>query len=123
MGSAYENPKLLQAHVGNTVLNQGLDPNILVAINETGFYMGVVDGSTPYGDIIKAGPEADFPNPPTVIADADRRSLATSASSSQNWMREFFTTTSNPVGHGFAQTNVDNDFTSYSFQPKSEYTD
>jgi metallophosphoesterase (TIGR03768 family) len=120
MGSAYENPKLLSAHVGNTVLNQGLDPNILVAINETGFYMGVVDGSTPYGDIIKAGPEANFPTPPTVIADANRRSLATSASSSRNWMREFLTTTSNPVGHGFTQTNVDNDLTSYSIQPKSD---
>ena len=120
MGSAYESPKSLQAHVGNTVLDQGIDPNINIAINETGFYMGVVDGSTPYGDIIKAGPEADFPNPPTVIADANRHSLATAASSSQNWMREFFTTTSNPVGHGFSQTNVDNDFTSYSFQPKSD---
>ena len=82
--------------------------------------MGVVDGSTPYGDIIKAGPEANFPTPPTVVADADRRSLATAASSSLNWMREFFTTTSNPVGHGFTQTNLDNDFTSYSFQPKSD---
>jgi metallophosphoesterase (TIGR03768 family) len=120
MGSAYENLKLLQAHVGNTILNEGIDPNPITALNETGFYMGVVDGSTPYGDIIKAGPEADFPNPPTVIADANRRSLATAASSSQNWMREFFTTTSTPVGHGFTQTNVDNDFTSYSFQPKSD---
>ncbi|MBI5582707.1 MAG: TIGR03768 family metallophosphoesterase [Deltaproteobacteria bacterium] len=120
MGSVYENPKLLQAHVGNTVLNMGLDPNPIVAVNETGVYMGVVDGATPYGDIIKAGPEANFPNPPTVVADANRRSLATAVSSSQNWMREFLTTTSNPVGHGFTQTSVDNDFTSYSFQPKPD---
>lgn len=120
MGSVYENPKLIQAHVGNTVLNQGNDSNHMNAVNETGFYMGVVDGSTFYGDVIKVGSEANFPNPPTVIADANRRSLATSASSSQNWMREFFTTTSSPVGHGFTQTNVDNDFTSYSFQPKSD---
>jgi metallophosphoesterase (TIGR03768 family) len=120
MGSAYENPKLFQAHVGNTILNIGLNSDPTQEVNETGFYMGVVDGSTPYGDIIKAGPEADFPTPPTVIADANRRSLATSASSSRNWMREFFSATSNPVGHGFTQTNVDNDFTSYSFQPKSD---
>lgn len=120
MGSAYENPKLIQAHVGDTVLNIGQDPNPITAVNKTGLYMGVVDGSTPYGDIIKSGPEANFPNPPTVVADANRRSLATAASSSQNWMREFFTTTSNPIGHGFNQTNVDNDFTSYSFRPKPD---
>ena len=120
MGSAYENPKLLQAHTGNTILNIGLDPDPIKEVNETGFYMGVVDGSTPYGDIIKSGPEANFPTPPTVTADANRRSLSTSVSSSRNWMREFFTTTSNPVGHGFTQANLDNDFTSYSFQPKSD---
>ena len=102
-GSAYETPKLLQAHVGSTILDMGVDPNALVALNETGFYMGVVDGTTPYGDVIGAGPEASFPTPPTVMADAKRRSLATSASSTLNWMGEFFTTTSNPVGHGFTQ--------------------
>jgi len=34
-------------------------------------------------------------------------------------MREFFSTTSNPVGHGFTQANLDNDFASYTFEPKS----
>jgi hypothetical protein len=91
-----------------------------VGLLGTGFYMGVVDGLTPYGEIIKAGPEGLFATPPTVIADADRRSLATNASSSLEWMREFFTITSNPVGHGFTQTNLDNDFTSYSFRPKAD---
>jgi hypothetical protein len=37
----------------------------------------------------------------------------------KDWMREFFDTSSNPVGHGFTQTNIDNDFASYSFEPKS----
>ncbi len=118
MGSAFENPKLLQAHVGDTVLNISLNPNVIASVNETGFYMGVVDGSTPYGDIIKSGPEASFSSPPTVAADPNRRSLATASSSSRNWMSEFFTTTSSPVGHGFTQASVDNDFPSYSFQPK-----
>jgi metallophosphoesterase (TIGR03768 family) len=112
--SAYGFSKTVQAHVGNTILNMGLNN-----VNVEGYYMGVVDGSTPYGDIIGAGPQELFPTPPTVIADPDRRSLATTASSSLNWMSEFFKTSSSPVGHGFTQTNLDNDFACYSFQPKS----
>ncbi len=34
-------------------------------------------------------------------------------------MSEFFKTTSTPVGHGFTQANLDNDFASYTFEPKS----
>ena len=37
--------------------------------------MGVLDGSTPYGDIIDAGPVEKFSSPPKVVADPDRRSL------------------------------------------------
>ncbi len=116
-GIGYENAKLQQAHVGSTILN--INRNILTDpnyINETGAYMGVVDGSTPYGNVIGAGPEKNFPVPPTVVADPDRRSLVTSDSTSRNWMREFFTTTSNPVGHGFTQANLDEDFACYSLR-------
>jgi metallophosphoesterase (TIGR03768 family) len=121
LGSFFELDKTLSAHVGPFVINFENRPvPTLAGLLGTGFYMGVVDGSTPSGEIIKAGPEGLFATPPTVIADADRRSLATSASSSLEWMREFFTTTSNPVGHGFTQANLDNDFTSYSFQPKAD---
>ncbi|MEA5097231.1 MAG: hypothetical protein VB032_01665, partial [Burkholderiaceae bacterium] len=35
-------------------------------------------------------------------------------------MGEFFKTSSSPVGHGFTQANLDNDFASYSFEPKSD---
>jgi metallophosphoesterase (TIGR03768 family) len=119
-GIAYENTKTRQAHVGNTIINIRFDladPNF---VNETGAYMGVVDGSTPYGDVVKAGPQENFPIPPTVVADGDRRALSTNESSSLNWMSEFFNTTSSPVGHGFTQTNLDNDFACYSFEPKSD---
>ena len=47
-------------------------------------------------------------------ADPNRHSL-----NMKDWMSEFFNTSSNPVGHGFTQTNIDNDFASYSFDPKS----
>jgi metallophosphoesterase (TIGR03768 family) len=120
IGWAYQDAKLLQAHVADTILNMENNFNDWHAVNGTGFYMGVVDGSTPYGDIIGAGPEANFPIPPTVIADPDRRSLATTTSSSLNWMSEFFKTTSKPAGHGFTQTNLNNDFACYSFQPKPD---
>ena len=120
-GIGYENAKLQRAHVGKAILD--INSNILADpnyINETGAYMGVVDGSTPYGNIIGAGPEKNFPVPPTVVADPDRRSLVTSASTSRNWMREFFTTASNPVGHGFTQASLDEDFACYSFEPQSD---
>ena len=119
-GSDYETPKTLAAHVGSSVLNMaaGSDPSS-GGINGTGFYGGVVDGSTSLGLVVKSGPEGNFKSPPQVAADADRHSLATSSSSTANWMREFFTTTTSPVGHGFSQSNLDRDFASYSFQPKS----
>ena len=82
-------------------------------------YMGTIDGSTPYGDVIGVGSVTNFivggvTNTPMVAADPNRYSLTTS-----NWMREFFTTTSKPVGHGFSQANVTNDFACYSFEPKA----
>jgi metallophosphoesterase (TIGR03768 family) len=120
-GAAFEFPKTLQAHVGSDILNMGYDyPRDPQFYNGTGTYMGVIDGTTPYGDLIKAGPVGLFSTPPTVAADADRRSLVSPASTSLDWMREFFTTTSNPIGHGFTQANLDSDFTSYSFRPKPD---
>lgn len=119
-GIAYENSKTREAHVGNTILNIRFDLFDPDFVNKTEAYMGVVDGSTVYGDIIGAGPQESFPVPPTVVADENRRALSTDESSSLNWMSEFFNTTSNPVGHGFSQVNLDNDFACYSFEPQSD---
>ncbi len=82
-------------------------------INKRDFYMGVLDCRTPYGDILGAGPVGST-NAPKIAADPNRRSL-----SKKEWMSEFFTTSSNPVGHGFNRSNLDNDFACYSFEPKS----
>jgi metallophosphoesterase (TIGR03768 family) len=79
-----------------------------------GDYMGTLDGSTPYGDVIDAGPAGNFTNTPTVAADPNRYGL-----SSSNWMSEFFNTTSLPAGHGFQPGNITNDFICYSFEPKT----
>jgi metallophosphoesterase (TIGR03768 family) len=83
-------------------------------INNHDYYMGVIDGSTPYGDIIKAGPVGNFSSIPRVAADPDRRSLLR-----MEWMTEFFNTSSSPAGHGFNLTDVNNGFACYSFVPKS----
>jgi hypothetical protein len=37
----------------------------------------------------------------------------------KDWMTEFFNTSSSPSGHGFTQSNIDKDLSSYSFEPKS----
>src|ERR1039457_5092276 len=75
--------------------------------------MVTVDDSTPYGTIIGAGPVSTT-SAIKVAADPNRRSLTM-----KEWMSEFYNTSSNPVGHGFTQTNINCDFASYSFEPKS----
>ncbi len=84
-----------------------------------GNYMGTIDGSTPYGDVIDVGSATNFivggvTNFPTVVADTNRCSLTV-----RNWMGEFFNTASKPVGHGFSQANVTNNFACYSFEPRT----
>ena len=106
---AYTNEFVLL--MGN-LYTEGLDSRTM--------YAGVVDGSTPYGDVIAAGPVTNYinaagvTNVPKVAADPGRYALTKSA-----WMNEFFTTTSKPVGHGFTQANVTNSFACYTFEPKT----
>ncbi|MFA5180187.1 MAG: TIGR03768 family metallophosphoesterase [Syntrophales bacterium] len=104
---------LRNAYISDTVIAMGDilgDPH---GISKRDFYMGVLDGATPYGDIKYAGPVKNFSSPPKVAADPNRRSLLRT-----DWMSEFFTTSSNPVGHGFNLIDATKGFASYSFQPK-----
>ena len=113
-------------------IGNALAPNLKkfpVLFNMQGFkatpayHMGVIDGSTPYGNIAKAG-RSDSPafaaSAPKVAADPDRRSLLRS-----EWVQEFFKTATAPVGHGFNlvdRTNPNTStpgFTCYSFLPKA----
>jgi len=85
-------------------------------VDSRGLYAGAIDGRTPLGDVIGAGRVTDFAEHPQVPhADPRRRSLR-----SHEWMHEFFTTTSQPVGHGFSEQNVAGDQACYSFQPKAD---
>jgi len=105
--------------LGNTILDidlVGTPP--FPTFDGRGYYMGVIDGKTEYGTIIGAGP-VETMVAPIIAADRNRRSLSTEISTSLNWMKEFFNTTSEPAGHGFTQANLDNDFASYTFEPKA----
>jgi metallophosphoesterase (TIGR03768 family) len=121
MGVGYPTEKVKKTLVGGEVLN--MSPNVLTpnASEGTGIYMGVVDGTTPYGEVIKGGPTGLFAAPPTVAADPNRRSLTTEYTpgtlACTNFIREFFNTESSPKGHGFSRSNLENNSASYSFVP------
>ena len=104
--------------IGNTVLDMGTDGSGFPTFDVRQNYMGVIDGKTEYGTIIGAGPAEDMAAP-IIVADPKRHALSTDTSPSLNWMKEFFNTTSTPKGHGFTQSNIDNDFASYTFEPKA----
>ncbi len=96
---------------GGILLN--LDLAAVPPYSSHGTYVGVIDGRTPYGDVIGAGPEADYPVPPRVVPDRARRPL-----SRTEWISEFFKTSTAPAGHGFAQANLDTGLACYAFEPK-----
>ncbi|MCP1662263.1 MAG: TIGR03768 family metallophosphoesterase [Methanocalculus sp. MSAO_Arc1] len=104
------------AMTGSEVLELGnifVDP---LRLKSRGYYMGAIDGRTPYGDIIGAGPVASFPDgPPTVTADKDRRFI-----SRTEWIDEFFSSSLSPQGHGFSQSARTTGFACYSFEPRSD---
>ena len=63
MGCCFENDKTRSAHVGSTIIDIGENASAIESLNETGFYTGAVDGSTPYGDIVGGGPGGGLPYP------------------------------------------------------------
>jgi hypothetical protein len=79
--------------------------------------MGVVDGSTEYGDIIDAGPVTPGKPLPKVAADPNRRALLIS-----QWMNQFFNSTSKPAGHGFTQAMINGTALAacYTFNPRAD---
>jgi metallophosphoesterase (TIGR03768 family) len=109
------NEYIRQTSIGENILNLGNVFTNPLGVDSRGFYMGAIDGRTPYGDIIGAGLVTAFAEPPKVLAaDPNRHLLSTSA-----WMSEFFNTSSSPNGHGFSQSNIETEFACYSFEPNS----
>lgn len=121
MGIGYPSEKLQQAAVGSNVLNiSTYGPLIPPGAEGTGMYVGVVDGSTPYGDVVKWGPTSQFASPPTVAPDPDRRLLAVPLSSPTNFVNAFFDSTSLPPGHGFIAGVTGSLAACYSFVPRAD---
>ncbi len=115
VGSALPDDYIKKTLVGSRILNLGMiAPNQPGALSARGFYMGVVDGTTPFGDIIDVGPVDYYEKPPKVAADSKRYSL-----SIRNWMGSFVKTTSKPVGHGVTKEMIKGGFACYSFHPKA----
>jgi len=119
-GSTFWTEHLRKAVVGSSVLNTGppeLHTNFQDLMNGRGYLMGVVDGSTEYGDIIHAGPVTPGKPLPKVAADPHRRALSIS-----QWMNEFFKSTSNPAGHGFTREMIDGSALAacYTFSPRAD---
>lgn len=101
--------------IGNTVMNLGnifKDPS---GISSRGYYMGVINGKTPNGDIIGAGPVGNFTTPPVVSPDLNRRFITR-----YDFMDAFVKSSSSPAGHGFTPAAAASGFASYTFEPKSD---
>ena len=100
-------------YIGIDIINLS---NPLTDLDSRGNYMGSIDGRTQFGEILGVGPTADFQPPPQILAaDPDRRSLK-----KDEWINEFFNTTSEPGGHGFSQSNISAGFACYSFEPETD---
>lgn len=112
-GMLVPNDKIKQTYVGGNILNIGdlMQGN---GLDSTGYYTGVMDGYSPFGKVILAGPQSSFATPPKINANPARKFVPRS-----DWISEFFTTTSYPIGHGFSASVTDPDLAAcYSFEPK-----
>lgn len=117
LGSYPRNDYLAKTVTGVTILNvENLSVDPTADFGKQGDYLGAIDGRTPLGAVIGAGPGRDFAEPPRVPASDPNRHFL----SSEEWMGEFFKTSSAPQGHGFSQPNASAGFGSYSFDPKSD---
>jgi metallophosphoesterase (TIGR03768 family) len=121
MGIGYPTEKIQQALVSSNVLNISINGPLFPPGSEgTGMYVGVVDGTTPYGSVIKWGETHLFDTPPTVAEDPDRRILSTSLHSPTNFVNEFFKSTSFPQGHGFTHGITGSLAACYAFEPLAD---
>ena len=108
--------KIRNTLVGTHILQVGYALGAPSQMDLSLYSMGTIDGSTKYGNIIGCGVVDSLHTFPEIAADPDRRSLTIN-----DWINEFRTSTSQPYGHGFVQSNPDNVLGAcYSFIPKSD---
>jgi metallophosphoesterase (TIGR03768 family) len=119
IGSVPVNDYLRQTYTGDEIVRLGTfqqlfyDPD---GVNKRDYSMGAIDGRTVYGDIYGAGTSMDFPTPVKALAaDTNRRSLTRN-----EWIAEFFNSSSSPAGHGFPREAIETGFACYTFEPKAD---
>ena len=125
MGIGYPTEKIRQAMVGTNVLSISTNGPLIIPGTEgsgtgtegSGMYVGVVDGATPFGNVIKWGLTNLFDPPPTVAADTNRHCLTTDVSWPTNYVNEFFKSASSPPGHGFNLAHTGSLAACYTFEP------
>ena len=121
MGVGYPTEKVRQALVGSNVLeiyhSPTLGPLAPSASEGQGTYVGVVDGTTPYGEVIYWGGTNGYAARPCVAPDPNRHIITGDITSPTNFIGEFFTTTSAPLGHGFSRDGAGSTAACYTFEP------
>ncbi|MFZ2655711.1 MAG: TIGR03768 family metallophosphoesterase [Victivallales bacterium] len=114
-GCLLANDYIKETIVGSSILNLGSSSATYAGLSLRGFYMGVVDGTTKYGEIIDVGPVEYYLTPPKVAPDPDRRSL-----SIRDWMGEFQKSTTLPAGHGVTNELINDGLLCYTFYPRAD---
>lgn len=124
MGVGYPTEKLRQALVGSNVLeiysHPVAGPLVPNASEGLGTYVGVVDGTTPYGDVIHWGPTNGFAALPQVAPDPSRRIITDDVASPTNFVNAFLDTTTAPAGHGFRRDGAGSTAACYTFEPMGD---
>jgi len=105
MGIGYPSEKVGIAMTNNVVMQRSATNTPLQCGAEgTGQYVGVIDASTEFGDVVKFGLTNDIASPPPVAADPRRHMTDTDLTWPRNFVNEFTNSISNPHGHGFKLT-------------------
>ena len=123
MGIGYPTEKVRQALVGSNVLeiytHPVMGPLAPNASEGHGTYVGVVDGTTPYGDVLYWGPTNGYAALPSVAPDPNRHIITEDVASPTNFIAAFFETTSAPPGHGFSRDGTGSTAACYTFEPQA----
>lgn len=101
-------------YTGENILELGNIFKDPLWLKSRGIYNGALDWSSEYGSMTGGWLVSDFKVPPKIVADQNRHFLST-----KQWINEFFNTSSSPIGHWFSKENIDKNFFSYTFEPKS----
>lgn len=113
MGTNPPSDYIRESYIGSDILQVG-DIFTPGGISRRDFYVGTIDGTTPYGNPIGSGAVAST-TPVQIPADANRHFLTRN-----ELMSEYNNTSSSPAGHGFSQTNAASGFGCYTFEPNSD---